>query len=94
VISVLDLLPVIGKDLGQVLAEDLMHPCQFTVDPQLSIEEAVALMEKHQVEYLVISDAGTTENRPVGILTSYDIVRCIARIKVGRIMGPLRLAAG
>ena len=72
-----------------------MQPCQFTVDPQLPVNEAVALMDKHQVEYLVIGSEGTPEKRPVGILTSYDIVRCMARIKVGRItVGPLKLAAG
>ncbi len=94
VISVLDLLPAIGKNLGKVSAEDLMQPCQFTVDPQLPVNEAVALMDKHQVEYLVIGSEGTSEKRPVGILTSYDIVRCMARIKVGRTVGPLKLAAG
>jgi len=93
VISVLDLMPLVDKKLEETSAEDIMKPFDFTADPQLPIERAVKLMDKHQIEYLVIKGEGAKRSHPIGILTSYDIVRVMARINTGRIVGSVRLCA-
>lgn len=91
VISVLDLMALFDKELDKISAEDVFRPFELTVDPQLPIEDAVVLMNEHQIEYLVIRGEGATRSHPVGILTSYDMVRVMARINSGRIMGCVRL---
>ena len=47
----------------------------FTIDSNLTVEDAIRLMlEKETTGVIVVSD-----NRPVGIFTEKDVVRCYAK---------------
>jgi CBS domain-containing protein len=82
-VSMLDLLRFYGKDLEQIRADEIMRPYRIEVDPQWSLEEAIALMKKRKIEHLLIIDPHAGPKRPVGILTDFDIVRYMSDIKVG-----------
>lgn len=60
-----------GKDARQVLASELAGGKPYWVDADASVDDAVAMMEEHQVRRLpVISD-----HKLVGIISQGDIAR-------------------
>ena len=84
VISIMELLPFYGGDLEAVKAEDVMRPYKIEIDPQAPVEDAIELMKKHRFEHLVIIDPHAGPKRPVGIITSFDIVEYMSGLNVGR----------
>jgi len=72
-----------GEDLERIRAEDVMRPYTFEIDPQWPIEKAVALMKKRRFEHLIIIDPHAGPKRPIGILSSFQIVWYMSRIQRG-----------
>ena len=48
-----------------------------SIEPERSVEEAVARLVEHNIGSLVVMEGG----RPVGILTERDILRCCALLE-------------
>ena len=72
-----------GEDLERTRAEDVMRPYRIEVDPQWPIETAAQLMKRTRYEHLIIVDPHAGPRRPIGILSSFDIVRYMSGIETG-----------
>jgi CBS domain-containing protein len=72
-----------GEALDQTRAEDVMRPYSFEIDPQWPIETAIKLMQRTRFEHLIIVDPHAGPRRPIGILTSFDIVHYMSGIETG-----------
>jgi len=72
-----------GEDLERTRAEDVMRPYRIEVDPQWPIEAAAQLMKRTRYEHLIIVDPHAGPRRPIGILSSFDIVRYMSGIETG-----------
>jgi len=90
-ISIFDIIRFYGEDLSNLTAEDVMRPFKIDVDAQWPIEKAVDLMKKHKIQHLIIIDPHAGPKRPVGILTSFDIVRYMAHIQSGQFEQMLKM---
>jgi CBS domain-containing protein len=55
----------------------LMHAPVLTADRQMGIEEAAILMERAHVHRLVVVD--DSQVRPIGVISTSDLVRALAR---------------
>jgi CBS domain-containing protein len=73
-----------GEDLEQIRAEDVMRPYRIEVDPQWPIEKAIDLMKRTKYEHLMIIDPHAGPRRPIGILSSFDIVHYMSGIETGQ----------
>jgi CBS domain-containing protein len=82
-ISRLAVIRFYGEDLDQIRAEDAMRPYKFDVDPQWPIEKAIELMQRTKFEHLMIVDPHAGPKRPIGILSSFNIVWHMSRIESG-----------
>lgn len=82
-ISRLEVINVYGKDLDKIRAEEIMRSFRIEIDPQAPIEEAIELMKKRKFEHLIIVDPHAGPTRPVGILSSNDIVLYMSGLKIG-----------
>ena len=69
-----------------------MQPYKIDVDPQWPVEKAVDLMKKKRIQHLIIVDPHAGLIRPIGILTSFDVVKYMANISSGEFSQMLRLA--
>ena len=56
----------------------LMHAPVLTADAGMSVEEAAALMERAHVHRLVV--VGDDQLRPIGVLSTSDLVRTLAHL--------------
>jgi CBS domain-containing protein len=74
VITKKDLIGCYGKQLSAITAEDIMSPGLFSVSTDTPVPEAVAEMLSHKVHQLVVVSQAPAHHRPVGIVTSHDIV--------------------
>jgi CBS domain-containing protein len=90
-ISVLDLIRRYGEDLEQLSAEDIMRPYAIDVDPQWPVERAIDLMRRRKIEHLIIVDPHAGPKRPIGILTTFDIIRHMSQIETGQYEQTLRM---
>jgi CBS domain-containing protein len=90
-ISALDLIRRYGEDLEQLAAEDIMRPYAIDVDPQWPVERAIDLMRRRRIEHLIIVDPHAGPKRPIGILTTFDIIRHMSDIATGRYEQTLRM---
>ena len=78
VVSKTDLLEYYGEDLSLITAEDVMSSSLLTVSPDTLAYDAVKQMLGHKVHQLVIVTKARAHHRPVGILTSGDIIVLMA----------------
>ncbi|ABK18357.1 CBS domain-containing protein [Syntrophobacter fumaroxidans] len=90
-ISLLEIIRSFGEDLEGISAESVMQPYKIHVDPQWPIERSIELMKKRRIEHLIIVDPHAGPKRPIGLLSSYDIVRYMAHIPSGQFEHVLRL---
>ncbi len=90
-VSVLDLIRHYGDDLEQLTAEDIMRPYTIEVDPQWPVERAIEIMRRRKIEHLIIVDPHAGPKRPIGILTTFDIIRHMSDIKTGQYEQTLRM---
>ena len=93
-ISILDLVRHHGEDLEKLTAEDIMRPYKIDVDPQWPVERAIEIMRKGKIEHLIIVDPHAGPKRPIGILTTFDIIRHMSQIKTGTYEQMLRVYDG
>ena len=91
-ISLFDIIKYSGQDLTGISAENAMQPYRIDVDPQWPIEKAVDLMMKRRIQHLIIVDPHAGPMRPVGILTSFDVVRYMSNIQSGEFAWMLKLS--
>jgi CBS domain-containing protein len=82
-VSRLALIRFYGEDLDRIRAEEVMRPYRFEIDPQWPIETAIDLMQRTRYEHLIIVDPHAGPRRPIGILSSFDIVRYMSGIESG-----------
>ncbi len=82
-VSRLALIRFYGEDLDRIRAEEVMRPYRFEIDPQWPIETAIDLMQRTRFEHLIIVDRHAGPRRPIGILSSFDIVRYMSGIESG-----------
>ncbi len=82
-VSRLALIRFYGEDLDRIRAEEVMRPYRFEIDPQWPIETAIDLMQRTRFEHLIIVDPHAGPRRPIGILSSFDIVRYMSGIESG-----------
>jgi len=90
-ISVMEVIPHYGKNLDRIQAEKIMRPYKIDVDPDWPIEKAIDLMKKWKIEQLIILDPNSPVKRPVGILTTFDIVQYMSGLAVGRLEQHLKM---
>ena len=91
-VSSFDVIKHYGRDLTAISAEQAMQPYKIDVDPQWPVEKAVDLMKKKRIQHLIIVDPHAGLIRPIGILTSFDVVKYMANISSGEYSQMLRLA--
>ena len=82
-ISALDMISLYGRDLETIPAEKIMKPYRIEVDPLWPIEKAVDLMKRKKIEHLIIIDPNAGPRRPIGILTSFDIIQYLSGLRSG-----------
>jgi CBS domain-containing protein len=93
-ISRLAVIRFYGKDLNQICAEDVMRPYKFEVDPQWPVEKAIDLMKRTRFEHLIIIDPHAGPKRPIGILSSFNVVWYMSRIETGHYEHFLKMPEG
>lgn len=73
-----------GSDVNGLGAEDIILPFTTTVSPDASLAEAMELMRKNRIHSLVVvTDTEEKDsNRPIGIISSYDIVKEMAEVEL------------
>jgi CBS domain-containing protein len=82
-ISIMELLPLYGRNLDAVRAEDIMRPYKVDIDAQAPLEQAVEIMKRRRIEHLIVIDPHAGPRRPIGILTTYDIIQHMSGLKFG-----------
>ena len=93
-ISRLAVIRAYGENLEQIRAEDVMRPFRFEVDPQWPVEKAIEIMKKTRYEHLIVIDPHAGPKRPIGILSSFDIVWYMSRIERGHYEQVLKMPGG
>lgn len=71
----LDLLRFFSRDLSHHTAQDAMDVHVWTIQANRSAQEAAALMVKEGVHRLIVVEPDDPEGRPVGILSTTDLVK-------------------
>ena len=91
IITSMELLFHYAKDIANIQAQDIMRPYRIEVDPQWPIENAIALMNRMKYYHLIIVDPHVGTKWPVGMLTSFDVVKYMAGLEEGCFEQLLRL---
>jgi CBS domain-containing protein len=74
VVSDMDLLRAARAGVEELTAGDIAASEPVTVEPSLSLDEAIRLMAEHEAAHLIVVARG----RPVGILSTLDIAGVLA----------------
>ncbi len=80
-----------GEDLEKIRAEDVMRAYKIEVDPQWPVEKAISLMKRTRHEHLILVDPHAGPKRPIGILSSFEIVRYMSGIETGHFEQVLKM---
>ncbi|OAG28276.1 CBS domain-containing protein [Thermodesulfatator autotrophicus] len=67
-----------GPKIFDLVAEDLMYPKPYSIDPNANLKEAAAIMIKNKVHRLLVISSHSGKYIPVGVLSATDIIRVIA----------------
>lgn len=81
-----------GEDLEKISAGEIMKPYRIEIDPQWSIEDAIDVMKRLKYYHLIVVDPHVGTKWPVGMLTSFDVVRHLARLEAGHFEQMLKLS--
>ena len=92
-VSIMELISLYDKNLEEIRAEDIMRPYKIEINPQWPIEKAIEIMQKRKIEHLIIIDPYAGPKRPVGILTSFDIVQYMSGLKTGTYEHQLKISS-
>lgn len=74
VVSDMDLLRAARAGADSLTAREMAATEPVTVEPSASLDEAVRLMEEHDVSHLVVVD----RSRPIGVLSTLDVAGVVA----------------
>ncbi|MCR4407056.1 MAG: CBS domain-containing protein [Anaerolineae bacterium] len=75
IISHFDLIKCYGTDLQNRKAQDIMTPEVVDIAPTVPVSEAVQLMVEHDIHRLLVTEMTPTGKRPVGVLSTTDVVK-------------------
>ncbi len=70
-------------NLDVLRARRIMKPYRIESDPQWPIEKAIEVMQRLKYYHLIVVDPHVGTKWPVGMLTSFDVVRYMARLETG-----------
>jgi len=74
VISATDVLKVAGTERERLNAGEIAATEFVTIPPETPLTEAAEIMRGHEIDHVVVSDAG----RPVGMLSTLDVAGTLA----------------
>jgi CBS domain-containing protein len=75
IISHFDLIKCYGTDLQERKAQDIMTSEVVDIGPTASVPEAVKLMVEHDIHRLLVTEMTPTGKKPVGVLSTTDVVK-------------------
>ena len=75
IVSHMDLLRLYGQNLLEHTAQDVMTPAVITIGQEASVQRAVTMMLEHNIRRLLVSEATVDGERPVGVVSTTDIIR-------------------
>ena len=68
-----------GRDLDKTTAQDILLPHTFTITPNSTLREAIALMDRRKIEHLVVTSEREGSKAVVGLLHIEDIIAKMAK---------------
>jgi len=75
IVSHMDLLRLYGQNLLNFEAADAMTPKVIDIGPKATVREAVAMMLKHNIRRLLVTEETRQGKRPVGVIATTDVIR-------------------
>ena len=82
VITDTDIINAVGEDLDKLTADDIMSSNIKKIGPENTLRDAAEIMKKEKIHRLLITSKGYSgPDVPIGILSSTDIMREIAKEK-------------
>jgi len=75
IISHMDILPLYGEDLSNYQAKDIMTASVIEVSPETPVTEAARIMLDHKIHRLVVTKPSREGRKPIGVLSTTDIIR-------------------
>jgi predicted transcriptional regulator len=91
-ITYMEMIPHYGRNLEKIRAGEIMRPYRVEIDPQWPIENAIEVMKKLRYYHLIIIDPHVGTKWPVGMLTSFDVVRYMAQLEAGQFEQLLKIS--
>lgn len=74
-ISHMDILRLYGEELESKPASEIMTPSVVAVTPDTPVTKAVELMLEHDIHRLLVVEETPEGKRPVGVLSTTDVIR-------------------
>lgn len=78
-----EMVPNYESNLDALRAGQIMRPYRIEIDPQWPIEKAIEVMQRLKYYHIIVVDPHVGTKWPVGMLTSFDVVRYMAGIETG-----------
>jgi len=75
IVSHMDLLRLYGQNLLNYKAEDVMRSKVIDIAPTATVKEAVALMLKHNIRRLLVTEETAQGKRAIGVISTTDVIR-------------------
>ena len=75
IISQIDVIPYAGHDLKGLKARDIMSSTVIAIPPEMTVSEAVKIMEERSISHLVVSERGDVGLRALGVLSSGHVIK-------------------
>jgi len=75
IVSHMDVLRLYGMNLLDYQAQDVMTPTVIDISAAATVDEAVALMLKHNVRRLLVTEDTPEGKRPIGVISTTDVLR-------------------
>jgi len=75
IVSHMDLLRLYGQNLLNYKAEDVMRSKVIDISPTATVKEAVALMLKHNIRRLLVTEETAQGKRAIGVISTTDVIR-------------------
>jgi predicted transcriptional regulator len=74
-ISQMDLLEYYGRDHKGLKARDVMSGKVIAVPPEMTVQDAIKIMQDECISHLVVSEHGDVGLRALGVLTTGHIIK-------------------
>jgi CBS domain-containing protein len=79
IISARSILRAFDRDLDKTTAQDILLPHTFTITPNSTLREAIALMDRRKIEHLIVTSDREGSKAVVGLLHVEDIIAKMAQ---------------